>query len=247
MQALDLLDFSVIHLSAYERSTHKYRDVLFKTQKDMKANWHNIDPVIIAGKRLEYLNNPFHSTKPLTTTGIEAGLKHMGSELIPRGRIKKINYSKEALRTVVIMPFLGIFYSNVYINFINPILGGAMGAGHSKLGNRFEYLKTCFWSLYEFMPNIVAGVSRQEDVDWAMYCSNFSILNSFVLDKLMIYILSKESGLPFFDLMLITGLPKSAGLLIKKAVDNYFPGIIFFLCRPSSSNNPANKKTITRW
>jgi len=81
---------------------------------------------------------------------------------------------------------------------------GAMGAGHSKLSNRYEYLKvtprtlciptlctlhaisslrtlcivmiiiflttvlfqTCFWSIYEFIPNIVMGVSRMEDVQW---------------------------------------------------------------------------------
>lgn len=30
-----------------------------------------------------------------------------------------------------------------------PFLGGLMGAGHSELGNRFEYLKACFWSIYE--------------------------------------------------------------------------------------------------
>ena len=85
-----------------------------------------------------------------------------------------------------------------------------MGAGHSKLSNRYEYLKvipctlctprtlctptlctlhaisslrtlcivmiiiflttvvfqTCFWSIYEFIPNIVMGVSRMEDVQW---------------------------------------------------------------------------------
>lgn len=65
-----------------------------------------------------------------------------------------------------------------------------MGAGHSVLGNRFEYLKACFWSLYEFIPNIVAGVSRQEDVDWCM----------------------NESGLPFYDVILLENLPKGASL-----------------------------------
>ena len=39
-------------------------------------------------------------------------------------RNKKFKYLPEAYRTVVVMPFLG----------------GAMGAGHSELGNRFEYL-----------------------------------------------------------------------------------------------------------
>jgi len=63
------------------------------------------------------------------------------------------------------------------------------GAGHSELGNRFVYLKACFWSIYEHIPNIVMGVSRQEDVDWGRL----------------------QSGLPFFDIILLDNLPKSAG------------------------------------
>jgi len=55
---------------------------------------------------------------------------------------------------------------------------------------RFEYLKGCFWSFYEFIPNIVAGVTRQEDVKWAL----------------------QQSGLPFYDIILMPTLPKSAGL-----------------------------------
>eukprot|EP01032_Pedospumella_encystans_P009104 gene9104-10749_t len=149
IQSLDVLDFSVIHLSAYERSSHKHRDKLWKNRKDMIREWHNIDPVINAGKRLAYLNDPLV-------------------------RNRSITYLPEAQRTVVVMPFLG----------------GAMGAGHSKLNNRYEYLKTCFWSLYEYFPHIVAGVTRQEDVDWCM----------------------KESGLPFFETILMPALPKSAGL-----------------------------------
>jgi hypothetical protein len=65
-----------------------------------------------------------------------------------------------------------------------------MGAGHSELGNRFDYLKACFWSFYEFFPHIVAGVSRKEDVDWCF----------------------KESGLPFYDVLLLENLPKGASL-----------------------------------
>ena len=149
MQSLDVLDFSVIHLSAFERSSRRWKDKLWKTLKERKTAWHNIDAVKHTAKVLEEMLNPKISGK-------------------------KIVWSPEARRTVVIMPFLG----------------GAMGAGHSELGNRFEYLKACFWSFYEFIPNIVAGVSRQEDVDWAW----------------------KESGLPFYDIILIDNLPKSAGL-----------------------------------
>jgi len=150
IQSLDVLDFSVIHLSAFERSSKKHKHLLWKERKDLQTAWHNIDPVKETAKILDNLNNP---KNPKST---------------------KIVHSEEAKRTVVVMPFLG----------------GAMGAGHSELGNRFEYLKACFWSFYEFVPNIVAGVTRQADVDWIM----------------------KESGMPFYDVILLENLPKSAGL-----------------------------------
>ena len=150
MQSLDVLDFSAIHLSAFERSSKKHKHSLWTSRADLKTAWHNIDPVKHAGIELEKINNP----------------KKNGG--------RKIVYSEEAKRTVVVMPFLG----------------GAMGAGHSELGNRFEYLKACFWSFHEFVPNIAMGVTRQEDVDWAM----------------------NESGLPFYDIILHETLPKSASL-----------------------------------
>ncbi|CAE7453914.1 unnamed protein product, partial [Symbiodinium microadriaticum] len=56
----------------------------------------------------------------------------------------------ELRRTVVVMPFLG----------------SGMGSGHSVLANRYEYLKTCFWSIYPEMPYIVVGVSSEEDYRW---------------------------------------------------------------------------------
>lgn len=121
MQSLDVLDFSVIHLSTYERSSKRYMNKLWTDRKERAKAWHNIDPVKQAANTLENINNPKKN-----------------------GNIK-VKYSKDASRTLVVMPFLG----------------GAMGAGHSELGNRFEYLKACFWSFYEFIPNIVAGVSRQ--------------------------------------------------------------------------------------
>ena len=149
IQTLDVLDFSVIHLSAFERSSKKHKHVLWKSKEDQKVKWTEIDAVREAGKLIEAKINPRKTGQNLT-------------------------YSDEARRTVVIMPFLG----------------GAMGAGHSELGNRFVYLHACFWSMYEFFPNIVAGVSRQEDVDWVW----------------------QQSGLPFYDILLLENLPKSAGL-----------------------------------
>jgi hypothetical protein len=71
---------------------------VFTSERDMRRGWHKIDPVVETAKKLQALNDP----------------KSPAS--------RKINYSPEALKTVVVMPFLG----------------GAMGAGHSKLGNRCD-------------------------------------------------------------------------------------------------------------
>lgn len=78
----------------------------------------------------------------------------------------------ELRRTVVVMPFLGT----------------GMGSGHSVLANRYEYLKTCFWSIYPEMPYIVVGVTSEEDDRWCR----------------------EESGLPFYDVILNKDLPKGA-------------------------------------
>lgn len=50
-------------------------------------------------------------------------------------------------RTVVIMPFLG----------------SDMGAGHSLLQNRLNYLRACFWSFYHYYPHVVASVKSEKD------------------------------------------------------------------------------------
>jgi len=65
-----------------------------------------------------------------------------------------------------------------------------MGAGHSNLENRYVYLRACFWSLFKDFPNIVAVVSSDIDLNFAV----------------------NISGLPFYDVILASGLPKSASL-----------------------------------
>lgn len=82
MQSLDVLDFSVIHLSAYERSSKKYKHRIWSSKADLKVAWTKIEPVREAGKILEAKNNPLKSGQNIT-------------------------WSDEARRTVVIMPFLG--------------------------------------------------------------------------------------------------------------------------------------------
>jgi hypothetical protein len=73
---------------------------------------------------------------------------------------------------------------------IMPFLGSENGAGHSKLGNRLHYLHACFWSIYYETPYVVAAVKNVKDEEFAR----------------------NISGLPFYDVMLIEGLPKSASL-----------------------------------
>lgn len=73
---------------------------------------------------------------------------------------------------------------------VMPYLGVDRGAGHSKLFNRQVYLSACFWSFYQFYPYIVAGVKSVKDRDYIL----------------------KSSGLPFYDVMLLENLPKSASI-----------------------------------
>lgn len=73
---------------------------------------------------------------------------------------------------------------------IMPFLGVDNGAGHSKLSNRFQYVAACFWAFYAEYNHIVAVVKSPKDRDF----------------------LRNISGLPFFDVLLIEGLPKSASL-----------------------------------
>jgi predicted ATP-grasp superfamily ATP-dependent carboligase len=82
VQALDVLDFSVIHLSAYERSSKKYKHLIWNTKADQKTKWTKIEPVKEVARLLELKNNPQKSAKNIT-------------------------WSEEAKNTVIIMPFLG--------------------------------------------------------------------------------------------------------------------------------------------
>ena len=43
-----------------------------------------------------------------------------------------------------------------------------MGAGHSVLENRYEYLKLCIWSVSKIFPNVVVGVLSADDRDWIL-------------------------------------------------------------------------------
>jgi hypothetical protein len=118
IQALDVLDFSAIHLSAYERSQRRYAR-LIKSHKYPET--------------IEVMQQVTQRLLQRRDSGMH----------IERG-VPELN------RTVVVMPFLGT----------------GMGSGHSVLANRYEYLKTCFWSIFPEMPHIVVGVTSDEDYKW---------------------------------------------------------------------------------
>ena len=141
VMSLDVLDYSIIHLSAYERSNRKF---LIRLKKlDPKFDENNIEVVKDAGKFIKQQDPSFQKV------------------------------DDRAKKTVALMPFLGV----------------NMGAGHSVLSNRYEYLRVCFWSVHQVFTHIVVGVLSQNDVDWL-----------------------KSSGLPFYDIIYLDNLPKSAAL-----------------------------------
>ena len=109
-----------------------------------------------------------------------------------------------------------------------PFLGMDMGAGHSELSNRFHYLAACFWSFYVTYPHIVAVVKSQADYDFARlvgwlyprHClpwklpSVWELQHTFIKRKQSCYwiLVRNRSGLPFFEVILLQSLPKSASL-----------------------------------
>lgn len=154
IQSLDVLDFSVIHLSAFERLKRRWRKLLPDFINDKSRNKKNWD------------------TGPLTEIVTAVDILHKRAMAFREDGTPLP--SPDVNRTVVVMPFLG----------------SDMGAGHSKLENRYQYLKACFWSLYAEFPYVVAAVKSIGDYTYAR----------------------NESGLPFYDVLLLQNLPKSASL-----------------------------------
>lgn len=185
-QTLDVLDFSIIHLSWYERLQKRHsrivRDTLIKKMNSAIANgtYKQNDKVDDKGK-----GNGKGKGKGKADDGVlDASMTSLGAVEQALGLLKeralRLRQSgmplavPELNRTVAIMPFLG----------------SDMGAGHSKLSNRLIYLQACFWSIYAEMPHVVAAVKSEKDAAFAR----------------------TDSGLPFYDVMVLDNLPKSASL-----------------------------------
>jgi hypothetical protein len=123
IQSLDVLDFSIIHLSAFERLERRHSRLL-PYQSGLKRH---SSTMTVMEKLSKVLKSTYY--------------KNQG----------KIKLSKKQNRTLAIMPFVG----------------SAMGAGHSVLSNRYEYLKACVWSIYAHFQHIIVVVSSETDYDYA--------------------------------------------------------------------------------
>lgn len=163
-----------------------------------KFDWKNIEAVINTQKHLETLSNPFFGLN-LTSSLSQQTLLTQETVLQALQQHSLKNVPKSAPKSAPTSPNLGTPNTIRYRKYlpeaeqtlvIMPFLGGAMGAGHSELSHRYEYLRAGFWSLFSFFPAILIAVTTPEDMLWAM----------------------EQSNLPFYDVILIEGLPKSAGL-----------------------------------
>ena len=122
LQSVDVLDFSVVHLSTFERLMKRWARSI--KSRDVSAG--DIGPVQKSAEMLR-----------------KYALRIRASGAPPE--------DSRLAKTVVIMPFLGT----------------DMGAGHSKLSNRFQYLAACFWSFYAQYDYVVAAVKSDKDLYFA--------------------------------------------------------------------------------
>jgi hypothetical protein len=146
LQSLDVLDFSVLHLSAYERALRKHA----RYTKTLPPG--TIPSTIETMQHLsDHLRPPTH--QPHTVLATNTGQRTSDTDSRGAGQrdgTRSTSISRDQNRTLVMMPFLGT----------------GMGSGHSVLANRFVYLHACFWSLFAHWPHIVVGVTSVADYNY---------------------------------------------------------------------------------
>jgi len=174
--SLDVLDFSVIHLSAFERLQRRWATSIGVA--NMKVG--DIEPVhrsigLLKARALQAeKNRQVGMTDPIAdayTQSIQGQHQHQNQRVT--GGIPPLHTRLN--RTVAIMPWLG----------------GEMGAGHSDLNNRYFYLEACFWSLYAMFPHVVVTVKTEKDRN---HCLHDSKLPFYAVHLLLD--LPKNAALP---------------------------------------------------
>lgn len=197
VMSLDVLDWGVIHLSAFERLQRRWQTVIGQP-KD------GIAPVLYTKEYLRNISTALDrdqrdTQKPyMKSTSTTAAAAAAAAATTTKGRRKLEN--DWTTNTSIIPPVdttslasLSRSVSEPRIDrtvAIMPFLGFANGAGHSKLNNRFEYLQTCLWSVSMHFRYIVIFVKSEKDRHWVQ----------------------EISGLPFWRVVMLDGLPKHAAL-----------------------------------
>jgi hypothetical protein len=151
-QTLDVLDFSVLHLSTIERQLFSRKLNIKMTEKDSELK-----------RTLKSLGEVYNAQN-----ATQQRLRMIGTQKDAENptQASDVSVQNKLDRTVVVIPF---------------IMRHA-GSGNSRVRYRHDYLHLTFWSLYPYFKHIVAVVKYPEDFAYA----------------------KNESGLPFYDVMMIS-------------------------------------------
>lgn len=158
-QTLDVLDFSMLHLSWYERLQRRHaRNLQNKLKIDRK------DKV-----RMDTLSD---------ISAVEATVKVLKVRALQLRNPNLALTVPELNRTIAIMPFLGsdmgAGHSNLNNRYEIQLNGNPMPQLSSSdfsnnVPKRLVYLHACFWSVYAEIPHVVIAVKNSNDAHYAMY------------------------------------------------------------------------------
>lgn len=154
IQSLDVLDISVIHLSAYERLQRRYEKDIIKLSSISSTGWNipQIDVPITNRSPIAWTTNVISNSLGL----LQSHHEHNSFD------------SKYFQKTVVIMPYLG----------------SETGSGQSNHMNRLLYLKLCFWSFYARYRHIVVFVMTMKDYHFLKSQSDLPFYDIILLQNL---------------------------------------------------------------
>jgi len=183
MQTLDVLDLSVIHLSAYERL---YRQYTYDLQEPAVSDeihgsmTRAVERIRTIARRRSIvmtasspLSDPPTMSFKDTYNWLLGRPLHKPSSTPSRISISRADSQPRVRRTLAMLPWLG----------------SSKGVGHSETTFRLLYLEACFWSVTQVTPHIVVGVTTKQDHD-----------------------LVTGAGLPALDIVILADLPSPQAL-----------------------------------
>jgi hypothetical protein len=211
VQSLDVLDYSVIHLSAYERLMKRHGKRLPKQSVNVTEKMSEVSNILRNTTLKRHSAILSKQSKQETHR-----LLQVLSLCLSLSLSLSLSLTLSVCLSLSLFPSLPFMYPFQLLNrtvAMMPFLGFTNGAGHSVLGNRFQYLHACFWSIYAYFPHIIVAVNSKADYH---YCRSLppslplSLCSTTSLSHLTTT--RNTSGLPFFDVLLLDQLPKPASL-----------------------------------